>query len=80
LREIVTTKAFRKDIKRMRKRGKNIAKLEEVVALLCSDETLEQRYKAHPLAANWKPFGIYILNLIGRLFQPQIIRLPYGYN
>jgi mRNA interferase YafQ len=55
LREIITTTAFRKDVKRMRKRGKDLAKLEDVVERLMKDLELEPRHKPHPLIGNWKP-------------------------
>ncbi len=55
MKDIVTTKAFRKDIKRMRKRGKDMGKLENIVSLLCEDKELEHKYKVHPLLGDWKP-------------------------
>jgi mRNA interferase YafQ len=54
LHEIVTT-AFRKDLKRMRKRGKDLGKLEAVVERLARGLELAARYKVHPLVGNWKP-------------------------
>ena len=39
----------------MKKRGKDLDKLTEVVAKLVRGEVLEPRYKPHPLVGNWKP-------------------------
>lgn len=55
MKEIVTTTAFRKDLKRMRKRGKDLAKLELIVECLVKDLELEARHVPHPLTGNWKP-------------------------
>lgn len=55
MRKIVQTGAFRRDAKRMVKRGKDLGKLGQVVAKLVQGETLEPRYKPHPLVGNWKP-------------------------
>lgn len=50
---IFQTSHFKRDIKRLRKRGKDIAKLHEVVLLLLNDETLDARYRDHALTGNW---------------------------
>ena len=55
MREIVTTSVFRKDTKRMRKRGKDLVKLEEVVERLVLGAELDKRHVPHPLTGNWKP-------------------------
>lgn len=55
MRSVVTTSAFRKDAKRMRKRGKDLAKLEEIVERLTSGTELERKQAPHPLTGNWKP-------------------------
>ncbi len=55
MRKIVQTTTFRRDAKRMKKRGKDLDKLTEVVAKLVQEEALEPRYKPHPLVGNWKP-------------------------
>lgn len=39
----------------MKKRGKDLDKLTEIVTKLVQGETLEPRYKPHPLVGNWKP-------------------------
>lgn len=55
MRKIVQTTTFRRDVKRMQKRGKDLGKLAEVVTKLAQGEALEPRYKPHPLVGNWKP-------------------------
>ena len=44
---------FRRDVKRAEKRGKNIGKLKELLALLISGDPLPANYKDHPLKQNW---------------------------
>ena len=39
----------------MRKRGKDLFKLEEVVERLVLGTELDKRYVPHPLTGNWKP-------------------------
>ncbi len=56
MREIVTTKRFERDLKRAKKRQKDIEKLFEIVHKLCTDEVIEQRHRPHALVGNWKPF------------------------
>ena len=52
---IVTTNQFKKDLKRIVKRGKNINKLEEAVNTLQAEMPLEARYRNHQLIGNWFP-------------------------
>lgn len=47
--ELKTTSAFRKDLKRLRKRGTNLNKLDFVLTKLLSGGVLEERYKDHAL-------------------------------
>lgn len=44
---------FRRDLKRMRKRGKDLARLKTMVELLLAGEPLPQRYKDHALKNDW---------------------------
>lgn len=39
----------------MRKRGKDLGKLEAIVQRLATDSELEDRHKPHPLTGDWKP-------------------------
>ena len=49
------TGQFGKDVKRMRKRGKDLEKLKGIVRRLANDEPLEPRHRDHPLSGEWKP-------------------------
>ncbi len=55
MREIVESEAFRRDKKKMMKRGKDMRKLFHVVESLAKGEALAAKYKPHPLKGNWKP-------------------------
>jgi len=55
MRRILQTKQFAKDLKRMRKRGKNIEKLKTVIHQLANHQTLLPKYRDHALTGNWQP-------------------------
>jgi mRNA interferase YafQ len=44
---------FRRDVKRLRKRGKDLEKLKVLIELLLAGEPLPPQYKDHPLKLNW---------------------------
>lgn len=48
-REIRRTTQFKRDVKRMQKRGKNFAEFRRVVEGIAGGDTLEARYRDHPL-------------------------------
>lgn len=50
---VVQPNSFKKDIKKQRKRGKNLDKLKAVVDLLIAGETLPVRCDDHSLTGNW---------------------------
>lgn len=50
----IETKLFRKDLKRVSKRGKNIDKLKEIILLLIKQELLPDKNKDHELIGNYK--------------------------
>jgi mRNA interferase YafQ len=52
-KELSQSKQFLKDIKRQKKRGKDISKLKTVVSLLYQDKKLPYKHKDHPLHGNW---------------------------
>lgn len=56
MKELTTPKQFRKDLKRLRKQGKDLSKLTEVVDMLRADIELDEMYKAHQLVGNWAGF------------------------
>ena len=48
--------AFKKDYKRVKKRGYNISLLEEVIDKLANQEELDKKYKDHALVGQWIGF------------------------
>lgn len=44
---------FKKDLKRVEKRGKNLDKLKTVLVKLLNEEELEPKYKDHQLIGNY---------------------------
>ena len=54
--ELKTTSAFRKDLKKLRKRGANLNKLDFVLTKLLNSEILEERFKDHALIGNYIGF------------------------
>jgi mRNA interferase YafQ len=51
--KVSQTTAFKKDLKRQKKRGKDLNKLQELVKLLIAEEPLEEKYRDHSLTGNW---------------------------
>jgi mRNA interferase YafQ len=49
LRDVVQSTAFKKDVKRSQKRGKNMGKLKAIILLLLDDMPLEPRHRDHSL-------------------------------
>ena len=47
------TTQFKKDIKKMQKRGKDLAKLKSIVELLLAKQALPPKNKDHQLGGNW---------------------------
>ncbi len=54
--ELVTTSAFRKDYKRIKKRGYHMDLLEDVIDQLCAGTALDARYRDHALTGNYLGF------------------------
>jgi addiction module toxin, relE/stbE family len=54
--ELVTTSAFRKDLKIAKKRGYNLSLIELVIDELLKENTLAQKYKDHALIGNYAGF------------------------
>ena len=55
MKQVSQTKQFFRDVKRLRKRGKDLDKLREVVRLLAEDTPLPANYRDHPLIGPWLP-------------------------
>jgi mRNA interferase YafQ len=47
------TGQFRRDVKRMEKRGKDMSKLRKVIVLLLEASPLPERLRDHPLRGEW---------------------------
>lgn len=54
MKRLSQTKQFGKDVKRMAKRGKELARLRQVVAELARGHLLAPRHRDHPLIGPWK--------------------------
>ena len=54
--ELVTTGQFRKDYKRVKKRGYDMELLEQVIDLLLNEQQLDERYHDHALVGNYAGF------------------------
>lgn len=54
MREVIRGTQFKRDVKLAEKRGKNMAKLREVILLLLEEKPLPSRYRDHALGGDWK--------------------------
>ena len=50
----VYTNSFKKDLKRVKKRGKNLNKLKDIIAKIVNEEPLPTKNKEHKLIGNYK--------------------------
>ncbi|OKH19738.1 type II toxin-antitoxin system YafQ family toxin [[Limnothrix rosea] IAM M-220] len=50
----VYTKRFEKDVKRAKKRGKNLEKFKRIAHLLILGESLDDKYRDHKLIGNYQ--------------------------
>jgi mRNA interferase YafQ len=55
MKKVSQTRQFSRDVKRMRKRGKDLDRLREVVRLLAEGSLLPANYRDHPLIGPWRP-------------------------
>ena len=55
MKRVSQTTQFLRDVKRMRKRGKDLTKLQEIARLLASGMTLPPKHRDHPLIGVWAP-------------------------
>ena len=55
MRSAVYTGQFKRDVKRLEKRGKDMEKLRAVIRLLLADAPLPRALADHPLKGEWKP-------------------------
>lgn len=54
--ELVTTAQFRKDLRRIRKRGYDLSKLDEVLKTLLREELLSAKHRDHALNGDYAGF------------------------
>ncbi|KXU04972.1 type II toxin-antitoxin system YafQ family toxin [Streptococcus oralis] len=54
--DLITTTQFKKDLKRMKKRGLNLQKLHTVLTQLQQGKTLDANYRDHALTGNYIGF------------------------
>ncbi len=54
MKKLSQTKQFARDVKRMRKRGKDLEKLQAIVATLARGKSLDPKHRDHTLAGEWK--------------------------
>ncbi|WP_291321836.1 type II toxin-antitoxin system YafQ family toxin [Desulfonatronospira sp.] len=52
----ILSSKFKKDIRRMKRRGKDMNKLRVLLELLVNETPLPEAYQAHPLKGSWLPF------------------------
>ena len=53
MKQLIWTTAFKKDYKRMMKRGKSDVPIKAVIRILAEEKTLEEKYQDHPLIGNY---------------------------
>ena len=56
MRRLETTKRFQRDLKRTKRRGKDLNKLWMVVERLLEGEPLAPQHRPHALSGNWRTF------------------------
>ena len=54
MRTVQRTSQFKKDVKRMNKRGKSFVIFKEVMGKLAADEPLAEKYRDHQLSGNYQ--------------------------
>lgn len=54
--DLVMTTQFRKDLKRINKRGKDLSLLKDVLQTLREEQALEEKYSDHALTGNYIGF------------------------
>ena len=77
MRQIEYSGQFKRDLKRLKKRGKNMQKIKIPMKLLTGGDDLPEIFLDHPLKGNWKgcrdlhiqPDWILIYRLIGNLVR-----------
>ena len=55
MRQVSETTQFGRDLKKIKKRGKDLAKLQTVVRNIAEGQVLDARHRDHALVGEWKP-------------------------
>lgn len=63
-----TTAQFRKDYKRLKKRGYNLNLLEEVLQSLIEEKPLAEKFRDHALAGKYTGFRVKCTHSVGHRF------------
>lgn len=53
MKQVSQSGGFKRDVKRMKKRGKDLSKLKSIIEFLATDSPLPPRCKDHALVGNW---------------------------
>jgi mRNA interferase YafQ len=56
MREVIRGTQFKRDVRLAEKRGKDMAKLRELILLLVEENPLPPRYRDHSLSGTWKHY------------------------
>ena len=54
MKTLQVTKQFKKDIKKIRKQGKDFTKLKNLLDIICEGKELKTKYRDHKLVCNYK--------------------------
>ncbi len=54
MKKILRTNRFKKDVKKMKKRGKSFDDFKQLIQELANDEQLEQRFRDHKLKGDYE--------------------------
>jgi len=54
MKHLLVTKQFKKDIKKLKRQGKNLDKLKIVIDKICEGQTLEEKYHDHKLIGDYE--------------------------
>lgn len=63
--EIEFTSQFKKGLKQIKKQGRDLTKLEQIIDMLAKGELLPEKYHDHELKGNWLTTVSVTLSLIG---------------
>ncbi len=56
MRTVIRSSKFKRDVRRLEKRSKDMSKLRTVLALLIENQSLPAEYGDHMLRGNWKGY------------------------